>query len=75
LDLFEWNKWKFAKQDFWIDPIVDTVDRIDGLTVPKEEFIEKYERPELPVVILNLTKRWPAEQRWNREVGYNLLGW
>ncbi|KAI9285280.1 hypothetical protein BC943DRAFT_360382 [Umbelopsis sp. AD052] len=67
LDLFEWNKWRFAKQDFWIDPIVDTVDRIDGLTVPKEEFIEKYERPELPVVILNLTKKWPAEQRWNRE--------
>ncbi|GAB5588531.1 hypothetical protein Unana1_03431 [Umbelopsis nana] len=70
LDLFEWNKWKFAKKDFWIDPIVDTVDRIDGLTVSKEGFIEKYERPELPVVILNLTKGWPAEQNWNRE---NLL--
>lgn len=68
LDLFEWKKWKFANKDFWIDPIADTVPRIDGLTVPKQEFIDKYEQPELPVVILNLTKGWLAEQTWNREV-------
>ncbi|KAJ2957433.1 hypothetical protein NQZ79_g6837 [Umbelopsis isabellina] len=67
LDLFEWKKWKFANKDFWIDPIADTVPRIDGLTVPKQEFIDKYEQPELPVVILNLTKGWLAEQSWNRE--------
>jgi hypothetical protein len=73
LDLFEWKKWKFANMDFWIDPIADTVPRIDGLTVPKQEFIDKYEQPELPVVILNLTKEWPAEQNWSRDVSISKI--
>ena len=30
-----------------------------------EQFVERYERPRLPVVVTGLCDRWPAAQRWS----------
>lgn len=33
-----------------------------GLTL--EQFVERFERPRIPVVITGLTDAWPAQQAW-----------
>ncbi|CAO3600503.1 unnamed protein product [Absidia cylindrospora] len=67
IDLFDWNKWKFAHKDFWINAFVDTVPRIDCRKVPKQEFIDKYEAPNIPVVITHATDHWKANQNWTEQ--------
>ncbi|CAG8540936.1 8413_t:CDS:2 [Rhizophagus irregularis] len=67
LDIFEWSKHGYAKNNYWIPPFADKVPRIEESKVSREEFIEKYEAPGLPVVITGCTKGWPAEVKWNRE--------
>lgn len=68
LDLFQWSKWRFCKQDYWINPFVDVTPRIDYRSTSKEEFIAKYEEPNLPVVITHLTDEWPAQKHWTEKV-------
>ncbi|CDH51719.1 jumonji domain containing 6 [Lichtheimia corymbifera JMRC:FSU:9682] len=67
LDLFQWSKWRFCKQDYWINPYVDVTPRIDYRSTSKEEFIAKYEEPNLPVVITHLTDEWPAQKYWTEK--------
>jgi len=45
----------------------DQIERrsVDDLTV--EEFIEKYEKPGLPVIISGIARDWPATQNWTKE--------
>ncbi|KAI9320067.1 hypothetical protein BX666DRAFT_1831955, partial [Dichotomocladium elegans] len=67
LDAFAWTKWKFSQNDYWICNFVDVLPRIDYRLTSKEEFIKKYEEPNLPVIITHLTDQWPAHKRWNEE--------
>lgn len=48
---------------------VDVVDNIDG-----KDFQEKYYRPKLPVVIRDLSKSWPAYQKWNWDYFKEIVG-
>ncbi|CAG8501590.1 4098_t:CDS:2 [Funneliformis mosseae] len=67
LDIFEWSKRGYSKNNYWIPPSADNVVRIEESNVSREEFIEKFEVPGLPVVINGCTRGWPAEVKWNRE--------
>ncbi|CAI2169642.1 20452_t:CDS:2 [Funneliformis geosporum] len=67
LDIFEWSKRGYANNNYWIPLSAENVSRIEESNVSREEFIEKYEVPGLPVVINGCTKGWPAEVKWNRE--------
>ncbi len=40
-----------------------TIERVDKLT--KKEFIERYYKPQKPVVITNQIEDWPAYTKWN----------
>jgi histone arginine demethylase JMJD6 len=51
-----------------IEQVNDTIDRIDEIKVSIEEFIEKYEIPYKPVVILNVQENWAAKEKWSLEV-------
>ncbi|XP_067618660.1 bifunctional arginine demethylase and lysyl-hydroxylase PSR [Eurosta solidaginis] len=42
----------------------DNVDRIKQSEYSCEEFIERYEKPYLPVVIEGCQEGWPAEEKW-----------
>jgi len=54
---FEKTKWDF----------VDNVDRVDARTITKEEFVEKFEKPLIPVVLTNVTDTWAAGEKWTAE--------
>nr|CAG4636200.1 EOG090X06UY [Eubosmina coregoni] len=44
--------------------VKDNVERISNLTTSSQEFIEKYEKPYKPVVILDCQKDWMANYKW-----------
>ncbi|KAG1052209.1 hypothetical protein G6F43_005640 [Rhizopus delemar] len=67
IDLFDWQKWKFHRNDYWIDSYLDRVPRIDYRQVSKKEFIEKYESKNVPVVITHVTDQWKANKHWTEE--------
>ena len=46
----------------------DQVPRIDYAHVSEADFIERFERPGLPVVIRGATDAWPARERWTLPV-------
>ncbi|TYA73966.1 cupin-like domain-containing protein [Seonamhaeicola marinus] len=48
------------------------IERVKSLT--KEEFIEKYYKPQKPVLIEDLTKSWDAYQKWNLDYIKQLAG-
>jgi len=49
------------------DAFVDNVQRVDYNTTSCEEFIEKYEKMNIPVVITNSQNDWKASERWKME--------
>ncbi|RXG61569.1 Bifunctional arginine demethylase and lysyl-hydroxylase JMJD6 [Armadillidium vulgare] len=53
--------------DTSIDIVKDEVERIDVGQVSVEEFIEKFEKPYLPVVITGVTNNWKANYKWTLE--------
>jgi hypothetical protein len=42
--------------------------------ISKTEFIEKYYKPQIPVLLEGLTKNWPAYTKWNLEYIQQLAG-
>jgi hypothetical protein len=52
LDLSEWSTG-------------NTIERRSNLSV--EEFVEKYEKPNIPVIITDVVRDWPAFKNWTRE--------
>jgi len=74
IDLKEWKKLKYNKND-WCEKALKNppkgmqeivYDNYDGLSV--EEFREKYEKANKPVIIRGCTEKWPAYHKWNFEV-------
>ena len=48
----------------------DNVERVDAKTVSLDEFIEKYEKPYKPCVIINSQNHWMANIKWTKEVKF-----
>ena len=48
--------------------VKDNVERINYKKTSHEEFVKKYERPSIPVVLVGAQENWKAAYKWNLEV-------
>jgi hypothetical protein len=42
-----------------------TIQRVEAEKLSAEEFVSKYEIPNIPVIITGLVKKWPAFEKWD----------
>ena len=65
-----WTKFKFHETSCCAkETVKDNVERISMLDVDEDTFIQRYERPNLPVVITDCQTNWNATHKWTVEVG------
>jgi hypothetical protein len=62
----------FQLQPEWLK--VETVTRIPHDSVTADEFVEQFERPNVPVVLAGATKSWPAIQQWSPDYLQTICG-
>lgn len=51
----------------------DNVPRVNCKEISHQEFIERYEKPRIPVVLTGATDHWLANQKWTLPVSFIYL--
>jgi histone arginine demethylase JMJD6 len=60
-----WTQCRYIQRfDASSSVVKDNVRRESALRLSEREFIERYERPAIPVVICDLTRNWPGAGKW-----------
>ncbi|XP_014259999.2 bifunctional arginine demethylase and lysyl-hydroxylase JMJD6 [Cimex lectularius] len=63
-DQWAWSSMQYANEFHNFCLVNDQMTRININEVSKEEFIEKYEKPYKPVVIVGAQRHWNANNKW-----------
>lgn len=69
----DWHKLRLYKNDHFLDDwakenvatSTKNIDRINAHDITVEEFMEKYEKPGVPVILLGCAENWDALNTWN----------
>jgi histone arginine demethylase JMJD6 len=63
-----WSKLSYAKNfDLSLESVQDSIERVDVRKVSHSEFIEKYERTRIPVVLTHAMDHWKGLKKWTLE--------
>ena len=72
MKLEDWEKYKYSS-DTWCEDMLNkitnssiSIEDYDKLS--ESDFIEKYEKPSIPVIIRGVTNDWPAQTKWTFQV-------
>jgi hypothetical protein len=74
IKLRDWSKYNYYKSN-WTERMLKEplkgmceIPYEDSNNLTVEEFREKYEKLNKPVILTNITKKWKAAKAWNHEV-------
>ncbi|GIL95724.1 hypothetical protein Vretimale_1688 [Volvox reticuliferus] len=71
----DWYKHGYAQSDICnTTGVEDHIPRIHWKDLSPEEFVERFERPRIPVVITGLADNWPASENWTPDLLKQLYG-
>jgi hypothetical protein len=51
----------------------DEIERVDAKDITVNEFKEKYEKGDRPVIITGLSEKWPAHENWTFAVSFSFF--
>lgn len=64
-----WTKLNYAENfDTSLGTVRDNVPRQDCNKISKSEFVERYEKPRIPVVLTHTMDHWKSMRKWSVEV-------
>jgi len=64
-----WTKFNHAENfDTSLGTVKDNVPRQDCNKISKSEFVERYEKPRIPVVLTHTMDHWKSMRKWTVEV-------
>ena len=73
LSLDGWQKLRLYRDNDYLQNLIDEPDEVSTINVDRvhvndisvEEFMERYEKPSIPVILVGCTEGWDAHQKWN----------
>lgn len=64
-----WTKLNYAEEfDTSLESVRDNVPRLDCNKISKSEFVERYEKQRIPVVLTHAMDHWKGMRKWTVEV-------
>ncbi|KXJ09586.1 Bifunctional arginine demethylase and lysyl-hydroxylase JMJD6 [Exaiptasia diaphana] len=67
-DEISWCKYDYAKNfDVSLESVHDNIQRVDTRTISHSEFVEKFEKPRIPVVLTHSIDHWRGYRKWTIE--------
>ncbi|XP_033098944.1 bifunctional arginine demethylase and lysyl-hydroxylase JMJD6-like [Anneissia japonica] len=67
-DSYDWERHNYYDYfDCGLESFQDNATRVDARCTSEEEFVDKFEKPMLPCVIVHCQDNWQAEKKWTLE--------
>lgn len=64
-----WSRLNYAETfPLGLELVRDSCERVSALDLDEQSFVERYEKPNVPVVITDTQLEWQAMRKWTVEV-------